>query len=137
MYKNGVREKSRECHNHKPRPFPDTQIKRKQTKPNKRKTNKRMKSTKTSSLFPITKTCLYIFEPLEPHFYIEKLGFTGVYIILLIFAQNIDCGYPLEPPHRGGFNEYPQSMFSSEIGKISVVFLSENVRFLEVKISIE
>ena len=22
--------------------------------------------------------------------------------IFLIFAQNIDCGYTLEPPHRGG-----------------------------------
>ena len=38
-------------------------------------------------------------------------GFTGVYIIFLIFAQNIDCGYSLEPPRRGGSNEYPQSMF--------------------------
>ena len=28
-----------------------------------------------------------------------------------IFAQNIDCGYTLEPPQRGGSNEYPQSMF--------------------------
>ena len=28
-----------------------------------------------------------------------------------IFAQSIDCGYTLEPPHRGGSNEYPQSMF--------------------------
>ena len=70
----------------------------------------------------ITKTCLYNFDPLEPHFYIEKLGFTGVYIILLIFAQNIDCGYSLEPPRLGGSNDYPQSMFSSEIGKISVFF---------------
>ena len=26
-------------------------------------------------------------------------------------AQNIDCEYPLEPPRRGGSNEYPQSMF--------------------------
>ena len=31
--------------------------------------------------------------------------------IFLIFAQNIDCGYKLEPPHCGGSNEYPQSMF--------------------------
>ena len=29
----------------------------------------------------------------------------------LISAQNIDCGYSLEPPRRGGSNEYPQSMF--------------------------
>ena len=31
--------------------------------------------------------------------------------IVLIFAQNIDCGYSLEPPRRGGSNMYPQSMF--------------------------
>ena len=29
----------------------------------------------------------------------------------LISAQNIDCGYSLEPPRRGGSNGYPQSMF--------------------------
>ena len=33
-------------------------------------------------------------------------------------AQNIDCEYPLEPPRRGGSNEYPQSMFWAEIRKI-------------------
>ena len=31
--------------------------------------------------------------------------------IFHISAQNIDCGYSLEPPQRGGSNEYPQSMF--------------------------
>ena len=36
------------------------------------------------------------------------------YNIFLIFAQNIDCGYTLEPPQRGGSNEYPQSMFWSK-----------------------
>ena len=40
----------------------------------------------------ITKTCLYNFDPLKPHFYIVKPGFTRVYIILLISVQNIDCG---------------------------------------------
>ena len=34
--------------------------------------------------------------------------------IFLIFAQNIDCGYTLEPPQRGGSNEYPQSIFWSK-----------------------
>ena len=34
--------------------------------------------------------------------------------IFLIFAQNIDCGYTLEPPRRDGSNEYPQSMFWSK-----------------------
>ena len=44
----------------------------------------------------ITKTCLYNFEPLKPHFYIVKLGFTLFFLFLL---KNI------------GSNEYPQSMF--------------------------
>ena len=38
--------------------------------------------------------------------------------IFHISAQNIDCGYSLEPPRRGGFNEYPQSMFLSRNKKI-------------------
>ena len=40
--------------------------------------------------------------------------------IFLIFAQNIDCGYTLEPPQRGGSNEYPQSMFWSKNKKIGI-----------------
>ena len=28
-----------------------------------------------------------------------------------ISTQNIDCGYSLELPRRGGSNEYPQPMF--------------------------
>ena len=47
-----VREKSRECHNHKPQPFPDPKRKRKPMNLNKHKPNKRTKSTKVSSLFP-------------------------------------------------------------------------------------
>ena len=47
-----VREKSRECHNHKPQPFPDPKRKRKPTNLNKRKPNKHTKSIKISSLFP-------------------------------------------------------------------------------------
>ena len=61
-------------------------------------------------LLCITRTYLYNFDPLKPHFYIVKLGFTGVYIIFLISAQK-HIGYSLEPPRRGGSNEYPQSMF--------------------------
>ena len=37
-----------------------------------------------------------------------------IFDIFLIFAQSIDCGYTLEPPRRGGSNEYPQSMFWSK-----------------------
>ena len=68
------------------------------------------------------KTRLYNFDPLKPHFYIVKLGFTGVYIIFLISAQNIDCEYLLELPRWGGSNEYLQSMFWAEIWKISEFF---------------
>ena len=51
------------------------------------------------------------YTPIEPHFYLEKLGFAGVYLFFLFLLQNIDCGYSLEPPRRGGSNAYPQSMF--------------------------
>ena len=40
--------------------------------------------------------------------------------IFLISAQNIDCGYSLEPPRRGGSNEYPQSMVLGRIKKNNV-----------------
>ena len=73
-------------------------------------------------IFVITKTYLYDFDPLKPHFYIVKLGFTGVYIIFLISAQNIDCWYSLEPPHWGSSNEYQRSIFWAEIWKISEFF---------------
>ena len=62
----------------------------------------------------ITKTCPCTVYPLKPHFYVEKLGYAGVYIFFLFLLQNIDCGYSLEPPRRGGSNEYPQSMFWSK-----------------------
>ena len=38
--------------------------------------------------------------------------------IFLIFAKNIHCGYTLEPPRRGGSNEYPQCMFWIKNNKI-------------------
>ena len=59
----------------------------------------------------IRKTCPSNVYPLEPHFYIAKLGYAGVYLFFLFLLQNIDCGYSLEPPRRGGSNVYPQSMF--------------------------
>ena len=61
-------------------------------------------------LIPSRKHAYIILTPLNPTFYIVKLGFTGVYIIFLISSQNIDCGYP-------------QSMFWAEIRKISEFFI--------------
>ena len=40
-----------------------------------------------------------------------------IFVIFLISAQNRDCGYSLAPPRRGGSNEYPQFIFSSQIKK--------------------
>ena len=71
----------------------------------------------------ITETCLYNFDTLKPHFYLVKLGFRGVYIIFLISAQKHRLWHSLEPPRRGGSNEYPQSMFRAEIWKISEIFI--------------
>ena len=59
--------------------------------------------------------------------------------IFHISSQNIDCGYSLEPPRRGGSNEYPQSMFSSRNKQNNVypckpLFYDIKVRFEGVKI---
>ena len=40
--------------------------------------------------------------------------------IFHISAQNIDCGYSLEPPRRGGSNDYPHSIFLSRNKKNNV-----------------
>ena len=59
--------------------------------------------------------------------------------IFHISAQNIDCGYSLEPPQRGSSNKYPQSMFLSRNKKNNVYpckpqFYCINVGFKGVKI---
>ena len=45
-------------------------------------------------------------------FYNQKLANFQIKIsnIFHISAQNIECGYSLEPPRWGGSNEYPQSI---------------------------
>ena len=53
---------------------------------------------------------LKISPPKIEHFQIKK---KKKLTFFHISAQNIDCGYSLEPLHRGGSNEYPQSIFSS------------------------
>ena len=54
--------------------------------------------------------------------------------IFHISAQNIDCGYSLEPPHRGGSNEYPQSMFLSR--KKNIVYPCEP-QFYNIKVGVK
>ena len=43
-----------------------------------------------------------------------------ILVVFINYAQNIYFGYSLEPPRRGGSNEYPQSMFLSRNMKIKV-----------------
>ena len=68
------------------------------------------------SLISVTKTRLFKYMEISPpkteNFQIKNSD------IFHISAQNIDCGYSLEPPRRGGSNEYPQSMFYAVIRKI-------------------
>ena len=45
---------------------------------------------------------------------VKMIIFRLLLFFFFFFAQNIDCGYTLEPPQRGGSNEYPQSMFWSK-----------------------
>ena len=51
-------------------------------------------------------------------FYRQKKNLDKTFWYFNSSAQNIDCGYSLEPPRRGGSNEYPQFMFRAEFRKI-------------------
>ena len=55
---------------------------------------------------------------LKFHLQKQKIFRQKISIFFYISAQDIDCGYSLEPPRWGGSNEYPQSMFWAEIRKI-------------------
>ena len=77
----------------------------------------------TRQIYFITKTCLYNFDPLKPHFYIVK---TGVHIIILFLLKNIDCGYFLTST----------TIYVSSRNMKNSFFLSEKFQFLEVKFSI-
>ena len=39
-------------------------------------------------------------------------------IFFIFLLKNIDCGYSLESPWRGGSNKYQQSMFWEKLRKI-------------------
>ena len=57
----------------------------------------------------ITKTCLFKYTE---KFNTKNENFQIKYSdIFQVYAQNIICGYSLEPLRRGGSNEYLQSMF--------------------------
>ena len=76
-----------------------------------------MKVNENGSPEDITKTRLFNstenFTTKKENFQIKNSD------IFHISAQNIDCGYSLEPP-RGGSNEYPQYMLLSRNKKNNV-----------------
>ena len=53
-------------------------------------------------------------------------------IFFHISAQNIDCGYPLEPPRRGGSKEYQQSMLLSRNKKNNVYPCKPQIYYIKV-----
>ena len=52
--------------------------------------------------------------------------------ILHISAQNMDCGYSLEPPRQGGSNGCPQYMFLSKNKKTNVHPCKPQLYFIKV-----
>ena len=74
---------------------------------------------KKKEKYYITKTCL--FKYIENFTTKKTWKFSDKKSdIFHISAQNIDCGYSLEPLRQGGSNEYPQSMFLSRNKKNNV-----------------
>ena len=85
---------------------------------------------------PITKTCLYNFDPLKPHFYIVKLGFTGVYIIFLNSAHKHRLWVLVRTASSRRFERVPTTCVLSRNMKNIRIFLSENFDFMAVKFSV-
>ena len=67
----------------------------------------------------ITKTSLFKYTE---NFTTKKWKFPNnkFWYFFHTYTQNILCGYSLEPPLRGGSNEYPQSMFLNRNKKNNV-----------------
>ena len=61
---------------------------------------------------------LKILQPEKENFQVKKNKTSDIFHISV---QNIGCGYSLEPPRRGGSNEYPQCMFLSRNKKNNVL----------------
>ena len=80
-----------------------------------------------SYFITITKTCLYNFDPLKPHFYTVKLGFTGVYIIFLISGLKHRLWVLVRTASPLCFEQKYENYQN---------FVSEIFQFLEVKFSI-
>ena len=80
-----------------------------------------MKKSENKHIYLITKTCLYNFDPIKPHFYTG--GLQGYTLFFLFLLKNIGCGYSLEPPRRGGSNEYLNLCFEQKYENIRSFYL--------------
>ena len=81
----------------------------------------------------VNSNILKILLPKNENFQIKMSG------IFLISARNIDCGYSLEPPQRGGSNKYPRTIYLSRNKRNNVYpcipqFYYKKVGFKGVKI---
>ena len=95
---------------------------------NKKTTTKKNKKKQKKNGIAIMSLWIYTVCTLRKHAYSNKLKILPpkkwkfsdkkIRFFFHISAQNIDCGYSLEPPRRGGSNEYPRSMFLSRSKRI-------------------
>ena len=74
--------------------------------------------------------------PLDPTLHSKTGVYRGIHYCFFFLLRNIDCGNLLEPPRRGGSDEYPQSMLEHNFEKNIRFFLFENFACLVVKFSI-
>ena len=72
----------------------------------------------------------YNFDPLKPHFYIVKLGFTGVYIIFVISTQKHRLWVPVD---EAVLTSTHNLCFEQKYEKYQM-FLSEKLPFFAGKI---
>ena len=82
----------------------------------------------------ITKTCLYISDPLKPHFYIVKLGFTGIIFLISVQKHRLWVLVRTASP-EAVLTSTHNLCFEQKYEKYQS-FLSENFQFLDVKFSI-
>ena len=61
-----------------------------------------------------------------------KISVKKSLIFFHISAQNLDCGYSLEPPQWGGSNEYPQSKFLNRNMKNNVYHCKPQFYYIKV-----
>ena len=90
------------------------------------KKNKKKKQKKKTFLhwwYSSRKHTYILLTPLNPLSYSKTGVYRGTYYFFLFLLKNINCGYSLEPSRWGGSNEYPQSMFRTEIWKYIRVFI--------------